>query len=123
MIQNCQDALAINRYHGGADLFITATADPNWPEVRGAMLPGQQPSDQPDLIVRVFHAKMAAIIKDICTNGIIGRTVAHVYTIELKKRGLPHMHMIIFFHPDFKLKTPEEVDSLISAEFPNKVFV
>ena len=45
MIQNCQDALAINRYHGGANLFITATADPNWPEVRDAMLPGQQPSD------------------------------------------------------------------------------
>ncbi len=28
--------------------------------------------------------------------------------------------MIIFFHPDSKLKTPEEVDSLISAEFPDK---
>jgi len=28
--------------------------------------------------------------------------------------------MIIFFHPDSKLKTPEDVDSLISAEFPDK---
>ena len=28
--------------------------------------------------------------------------------------------MIIFFHPNSKLKTPEEVDSLISAEFPDK---
>ncbi len=28
--------------------------------------------------------------------------------------------MIIFFHPDSKLKTPEKVDSLISAEFPDK---
>ena len=45
MIQNCQDALAINRYHGGADLFITATADPNWQEVHDALPPGQQPSD------------------------------------------------------------------------------
>ncbi len=45
MIQNCQDALAINRYHSGADLFITATADPNWPEVKDALPPGQKSSD------------------------------------------------------------------------------
>ena len=29
MIQNCQDALAINRHFHGADLFLTMTADPN----------------------------------------------------------------------------------------------
>jgi hypothetical protein len=28
--------------------------------------------------------------------------------------------MIIFFHPDDKLLTPEDVDSLISAEFPDE---
>ena len=28
--------------------------------------------------------------------------------------------MIIFFHPDAKLCTPEDVDSLISAEFPDE---
>jgi hypothetical protein len=120
MIQNCQDALAINRYYGGADLFITATADPNWPEIKDALLPGQKSSDRPDLIVRVFRAKMVAMIQDICKKGVMGRTIARVYTIEFQKRGLPHMHMIIFLHPDSKLKTPEDVDSLISAEFPDK---
>ena len=120
MIQNCQDALAINQYYGGADLFTTATADPNWPEIKNALSLGQKSSDRPDLIVRVFHAKMAAMTKDICKNGIMGRTVTHVYTIEFQKWGLPHMHMIIFFHPDSKLKSPEDVDSLISVEFPDK---
>ena len=124
MIQNCQDALAINHYFGGADLFITVTVDPNCPEILDALLdallPGQKPNDRPDLIVRVFHAKVAAILKDICTQGVMGRTVAHVYTIEFQKRGLPHMHMIVFLHRDSKLKTPEDVDSLISAEFPDK---
>jgi len=28
--------------------------------------------------------------------------------------------MIIFFHPDAKLHTPEEVDGLLSAEFPDE---
>ncbi len=48
MIQNCQDALAIYRYYDGADLFVTATADPNWQEIKDALLPGQKPSDRPD---------------------------------------------------------------------------
>jgi len=120
MIQHCQDTLAINRYYHGADLFLTATANPNWPEIKAELLPGQKPSDRPDLIVRVFHAKMKEMLNDIHKDGIMGRTVARVWTIEFQKRGLPHMHMIIFFHPDAKLRTPEEIDSLLSAEFPDE---
>ena len=120
MIQHCQDALAINCYYHGADLFLTATANPNWPEIKAELLPGQKPSDRPDLIVRVFHAKMKKMLNDIHKEGIMGRTVARVWTIEFQKRGLPHMHMIIFFHPDAKLRTPEEVNSLLCAEFPDE---
>ncbi len=120
MIQNCQDALAINRYYHGADLFITVTADPNWPEIKAALEPGQSSSDRPDLVVRVFHAKVKQILKDITVDGIMGKTVARVYTVEFQKRGLPHIHLIVFLHPDHKLRTPEDVDSLISAEFPDE---
>ena len=119
MIQNLQDALAINRHFGGADLFLTMTADPNWPEIRAELLPGQTPADRPDLVTRVFRAKMAQMLDDIHTHGVMGKTVARVWVIEFQKRGLPHMHMIIFFHPDSKLRTPEDIDSLISAEFPD----
>lgn len=118
MIQNCQDALAINHHFGGADLFITVTANPKWPEITEALLHGQKAHDRPDLIARVFHAKVKAIIQDIMANGILGKTVARVHTIEFQKRGLPHMHIIIFLHPDSKLRTPEDVYSVISAEFP-----
>ena len=62
---------------------------------------------------------MKQLLKDICDNGILGQVVARVWTIEFQKRGLPHMHMIVFLHPDHKLRTPEDVDSLISAEFPD----
>ena len=120
MIQHCQDALAINRYYHGADLFLTATANSNWPEIKENLLPGQTASDRPDLIVHVFHAKMKQLLEDIHKKGVMGRTVARVWTIEFQKCGLPHMHMIIFFHPDAKLCTPEDVDSLISAEFPDE---
>jgi hypothetical protein len=50
MIQNLQDALAINRHFGGADLFLTMTADPNWPEIKAELLPGQTAADRPDLV-------------------------------------------------------------------------
>ena len=30
------------------------------------------------------------------------------------------MHMVNFLHPDHKLHTPEDVDSLPSAEFPDE---
>jgi Helitron helicase-like domain at N-terminus len=42
-----------------ADLFITMTANPKWPEVLDALLPGQTPSDRPNLVSRVFHQKKA----------------------------------------------------------------
>ncbi|KDR69847.1 hypothetical protein GALMADRAFT_214918 [Galerina marginata CBS 339.88] len=73
MIQNCQDALAINHYFQGADLFITVTADPNWPEIKAELEPGQTASDRPDLVVRVFHAKVQQILKDLNTDGIMGK--------------------------------------------------
>ena len=33
MQQQCQDALAINCYFGGGNLFITMTANASWPEI------------------------------------------------------------------------------------------
>jgi hypothetical protein len=118
MAQCCQDALAINRFFGGADLFLTATANPGWPDVKRELLPGQAANDRPELVGRVFKQKMDALIKDI-ESGCLGRMVARVHTIEFQKRGLPHMHMIIFLADDSKLKTPEDVNKLLSAEFPD----
>ena len=117
MQQLCQDALAINRYYGGGDLFITMTANSGWPEIKAALFPGQTASDHPDLVVRVFRAKLRSLIKDI-TSGVLGHTNAHLYTIEFQKRGLPHAHIIVFLKPEAKLRSPEDIDSLMSSEFP-----
>jgi len=45
MVECCQDALAINRFYGGADLFITVTANPNWPEIQQQVFAGQTAAD------------------------------------------------------------------------------
>src|ERR1044072_6139123 len=42
-----------------------------------------------------------------------------MYTIEFQKRGLPHAHILLWLHPDSKLRTPDKIDSVICAELPH----
>lgn len=114
-----QDLMAIARYFKKIDLFITVTANPHWVEVQRELLPGQDPSDRPDLIARVFRLKKEAILHDIIKNGIFGRPVAKIYTIEFQKRGLPHMHLLIFLEEEHKLFSVTAVDSCIRAYWPD----
>lgn len=53
MAEAYHDSMAICRKYGKPDLFITVTTNPNWPEIKKGLLPGQQASDRPDLISRV----------------------------------------------------------------------
>ena len=117
MQQLLQDALAINRYYGGGDLFIIMTANPSWPEIKSALFEGQSPSDQPDLVICVFKLKLLSLIKDI-TNGALGDVNAFLCTIEFQKCGLPHAHIIVFLKPHAKLHSAQNIDSLMSSEFP-----
>jgi hypothetical protein len=57
------------------------TANPSWPEIKDALLPGQTASDRPDLVVRVFHVKLNSLIKEI-RRGVLCDWAAHLYTIE-----------------------------------------
>jgi hypothetical protein len=119
MQQLFQDSLAIGRYCHSIDLFITVTANPKWPEIMRELKDGERPEDRPDITTRVFQLKKKAILEDILKKGIFGRTVAHVYTIEFQKRGLPHMHLLVFLDPRNKIRTPEDVDSCIRAYWPD----
>ena len=96
------------------------TANLNWPEIQVALLLGETASDKPDLVYCVFIAKVAEFITDITKNWIFGVVLAYLYTIKFQKCGLPHMYMILCLHLNNKLCTPEDVDTLISAEFPDK---
>jgi hypothetical protein len=50
---------------------------------------------------------------------VFGASVAHVYAIEFQKRGLPHMHILIFLASQYKLRTPADIDSSIQAYWPD----
>jgi hypothetical protein len=110
--------MAIVRYFGKPTFFITFTANPRWPEIVTNLLPGQQPPDRPDLIARVFRLKVQELLADV-KNGLFGPYAGHVYTIEYQKRGLPHMHLLLFLQASAKLNTPHQVDEVVCAELPD----
>ena len=117
--QQYQDAMAIARFFKKIDLFITMTANPSWPEITRELFNGQTSYDRPDIVARVFKMKKEQIIDDIYKNHIFGRVVAYVYVIEFQKRGLPHLHLLVVLHDNDQLRTPADIDSCISAQWPD----
>jgi hypothetical protein len=43
-----------------------------------------------------------------------------VCAIEFQKRGLPHIHLLIWLDAEFKCRTAEDVDFIVSTEIPSK---
>jgi len=98
MTQLFQDAMVICRYFHKLDLFLTMTANPKWPKIIHSLFSGQKAIDYPDIVLQVFKQKKKALLK-LIYDGFIGTTIAYIHTIEFQKRGLPHIHLLIFLHP------------------------
>jgi len=117
-----QDAMTMVRHYGKPDLFVTFTCNPKWPEIQCELMEGQDATDRPDLVVRVFHIKFQAFLTDIIKKkkkGVLGNVIAYTWVIEFQKRGLPHAHMLLILDPASKIKTVEAIDS-VSAEIPDR---
>jgi len=125
MYQLFQNSMAICRHCRKPDLFLTMTTNPKWPEITDALLKDatpegkrQEASDRPDIVARVFVQKMQSLLKDV-RNGLYGKVTGMVYTIEFQKRGLPHMHLLIFLDQQDKIRNPKDVDDIVSAQIPD----
>ena len=126
MFQLFQDSMAICRYCRKPDLFITMTANPQWPEIHEALLEyaggdesrKQRPEDRPDIIARIFEEKKKALLKEI-QDGLFGEVIGHVHTTEFQKRGLPHIHILVFLAAPHKIHDVVGADRIVSAQFPN----
>ncbi|XP_047949388.1 uncharacterized protein LOC125195255 [Salvia hispanica] len=122
MIQNYQDAMAICRWIGYPNLFITFTCNPKWPEItRFLGSKGLKSDDRPDIVSRMFKVKLDGFIRDVKTKKIFGAVKAVIYTIEFQKRGLPHAHILLFLSNEDKQPHPRRIDEIISAEIPDPV--
>jgi hypothetical protein len=75
--QNFQDAMAICRWAGYPDLFVTFTCNAAWPEIQSMVEElGQTASERPDIVVCVFHIKLKEFLRDIKEREYFGKTLA-----------------------------------------------
>ncbi|XP_019166929.1 PREDICTED: uncharacterized protein LOC109162699 [Ipomoea nil] len=121
MIQNYQDALAICGWIDYPNLFITFTCNPKWPEIERYL--GERhlsAIDRPDIICRLFKMKLDVLIREIRSGLVFGNVTAVIYTVEFQKRGLPHAHILIFLGQEDGQALCQNIDTIISAEIPNK---
>jgi Helitron helicase-like domain at N-terminus len=121
MRKRYMDAMALVREFCKPDIFLTMTCNPKWDEIREHLLPGQDPQDRPDLIARVFKAKLEALKEQLFKEQELGNVIAWTYSIEFQKRGLPHVHLLMIMAPGAKLTNPDQYDELVLAEIPDPI--
>ncbi|XP_031116667.1 uncharacterized protein LOC116020327 [Ipomoea triloba] len=114
------DAMSLVQNFGKPDMFLTMTCNPNWPEIKGLLQYNDDAQNRPDLIARVFHAKMQELKNDITKKQFFGEIAAYTYVIEFQKRGLPHAHFLIILKDKCHAMSPSFVDNFVSAEIPDK---
>ena len=100
------DAMELVRKYGKPDIFLTMTCNQNWDEIKQDLLPGQTAQDHPDLVTKVFRAKLEVLKKKLMEYGILGKVQAYVYVVEFQKRGLPHAHFLLVMKRKYKLTCP-----------------
>ncbi|KAL4581368.1 hypothetical protein LXL04_017582 [Taraxacum kok-saghyz] len=113
------DAMTLVQDDGKPDIFLTITCNPSWPEITDYLEPGQDAQDRPDLVSRVFRAKLEDLKDQLLIHHILGKVRAYVYVVEFQKRGLPHAHFLLIMRAEDKLKNPEQYDQKVCAEIPD----
>ena len=64
------------------------------------MFDGQDTTERPDMVARIFHDQMKDFEDDLIKNDAMGRVIAFLGMTEWQKRGLPHRHYFVWLHPD-----------------------
>ncbi|XP_076041833.1 uncharacterized protein LOC143025715 [Oratosquilla oratoria] len=116
-----QDALAFVSSYGSPDFFITFTMNPHWEELKQAVeavgCDISRMYDRPDFVSRIFKLKVDSLMDDLTIKNVFGRVKAHLLSVEWQKRGLPHVHILLWME---RHVTADFVSRVISAEIPDK---
>lgn len=120
MQQSYQDAMAIVARFGKPTYFLTMTCNPQWKEKQENLYYRQSAPDRPDLVARVFNAKVKELCTDLLKRHILEEVDAYVYVIEFQKRGLPHCHMLLIMKERWKARVADDVDEAVCAELPDR---
>ena len=84
MIQNYQDAMAICKYYGHLNLFITFTCNAQWSEIQKVLniIFDQKFEDRPYIVSGVFKIKLKALMSDVTKKHYFKKFVAVCYYLS-----------------------------------------
>uniref|UniRef100_A0A803P9K7 DNA helicase n=1 Tax=Cannabis sativa TaxID=3483 RepID=A0A803P9K7_CANSA len=79
-VQNYQDAMAISKWAGYPDLFLTFTCNPKWPEINDmlSLICQKDDANRVDVICRVFEIKLFQLMEDLKNQQPFGKIIAFV---------------------------------------------
>jgi len=77
--------MAIVQRFGKPDYFITMTCNPQWQEITENLEPRQEPQDRPDLVARVYRAKLRSLMDFLTKQKYFGDVAAYVHVMEFQK--------------------------------------
>ncbi|XP_074378070.1 uncharacterized protein LOC141719593 [Apium graveolens] len=118
MSQYFKDSLVVCRVIGHPSLFLTMTCNSKWPEIQKMLklLPNVDPIDAPNIVFHVLNFKLDQLLDLIKKKNYFGKCIGVMHVIEFQKRGLPHVHILIWLSPESRPNSIEKVDQLVSAE-------
>ena len=119
MRKRYMDAMTLVQQFRKPDIFLTITCNPNWYEIKQELQSYENAQNRPDLVSRIFKAKLEDLKIELLKKQIFGPIAAYVYVIEFQKRGLPHAHFLLILKSNSKIINPETFDKIVSAELPN----
>jgi len=111
-----EDAMATVRAFGPPALFITMTANGSAAEVKACLQAWQQSEDRWDLCSEVFDAHRKQLLKELGEGGVFGTSVARFSVLEFQKRGLPHVHVLLWLVD--QPSNGEKIDAIVRATIP-----
>ncbi|TVU29842.1 hypothetical protein EJB05_21430 [Eragrostis curvula] len=89
------DAMTLMQRFGKPCYFVTMTCNPYWDEILELLLCGQTPQDRPDIVARVYRAKLRDLEDFLVKKKHFGEVAAYAHVTEFQKRGLPHEHFLL----------------------------
>lgn len=90
MRRRYMNAMTLVRRYGKPDIFLRITCNPKWDEIKVEVYPGQTAQDRPDLVTRVFRAKLEELKWRLMEKDILRKVLAYVYVVD-SKRVVCHM--------------------------------
>ena len=68
---------------------------------------------------RVFYQKLRDLMNQLTRKDILGKVIAYTYVVVRQKRGLPHVHVLSTLGNEYKIRTNENIDKIVSAIIPD----